>query len=242
MTRLLTKTPKALRFRRIGPGSSGELMTPEEFDAIRPDQFIGGNRYELINGVLVVSPPVSNAEVDPNDELGWMLRNYKKTHPEGSALDATMPERTVPTTDQRRRCDRAIWTGLGRLPDTSVDIPSVVVEFVSAGKRDAIRDYEAKRDEYLTAGVQEYWIIDRFQRIMTVYYSGKMEPAARIITETQDYRTDLLPGFVLPLGQLLAQADHWKPKRKSKSKGRPADAPPVPDQTNPPAGGRETHG
>jgi len=238
MTRLLAKITTKRRLRRIGPGSAGELMTPEGFDALRPEQFVGHNRYELINGVLVVSPPVSDAEVDPNDELGWMLRNYKKTHAEASALDATMPERTVPTTVNRRRCDRAVWTGLGRLPDTSVDIPSIVVEFVSAQKSDAIRDYEVKRDEYLKAGVREYWVINRFQRIMTVYDSGKISPT--VVTETQDYRTELLPGFVLHLGQLLAQADRWKPKRKPKIK--PADRPSEPDPMNPPAGGKETDG
>ena len=244
MTRLLAKDRTTRRLRRIGPDSAGALMTPQEFDALRPEQFVGYNRYELINGVLVVSPPGSDAEVDPNEYLGYLLRAYQETHPQGSSLDVTMPERTVPTTDQRRRCDRAIWTGLGRLPDTSVDIPSIVVEFVSAGKRDRVRDYEAKRDEYLKAGVKEYWVVDRFQRVMTVYDSGNMEPSSRIITETQDYRTDLLPGFVLPLGRLLARADRWKPRTKLKSKSgrRSVENPSESDPTNPPAGGNKTHG
>ena len=238
MTRLLTETSKARRLRRIGPGSAGALMTPEEFDALRPEQFVGGNRYELINGVLVVTPPVSEAEVDPNEYLGHLLLIYQETHSLGSSLDATMPERTVPTTVNRRRCDRAIWTGLGRLPDTSVDIPSIVVEFVSAQKSDAVRDDEVKRDEYLKAGVREYWIIDRFRRIMTVYDSGKMDPT--VVAEFQDYRTDLLPGFGLPLSRLLSRADRWKPKKRLNIKA--ADRPSEPEKQDPPAGGKETDG
>lgn len=216
-------------------------MTPEQFDALRPEQFVGHNRYELINGVLIVSPAISNAEADPNDELGHLLRTYQETHENGLALDATMPERTVPTTVNRRRCDRAIWTGLGRLPDTSVDVPSIVVEFVSVQRSDAIRDYEAKRDEYLKAGVQEYWIIDRFRRIMTIYYPGRVGPTYEVVTEAQDYQTDLLPGFVLPLSRLLSRADRWKPKRKPRPSRKPA-APPEPEKTNPPAGGSKTDG
>jgi Uma2 family endonuclease len=221
------------RKRRIplGPGSAGRLMTSEEFDSYRPTEFVRGNRYELIDGVLVVSPPVSNAEADPNDELGHLLRTYRESHPQGSNLDATMPERTVPTTSQRRRCDRAIWTGLGRVPDTRKDIPSIVVEFVSATKADALRDYEQKRDEYLADGVREYWIIDRFRRIMIVYRKGQAGPTYDLVTEAQTYRTELLPGFELPLARLLARSDVWsRPKR-----GRRTPEP----KPNPPAGGTD---
>jgi Uma2 family endonuclease len=189
-------------------------MSPEEFDAIEPTGFEGGYRYEVINGVLVVTPPVGAAEADPNDELGFLLRTYRGSHPQGQALDATMPERTVPGTPHRRRCDRAVWAGLGRLPETSCDVPAIVIEFVSVSRSDALRDYEQKRDEYLEAGVKEYWIIDRFRRIMTVYRPGLMGPTYQVVAESQTYRTDLLPGFELPLARLLGRADLWIRQRK----------------------------
>jgi Uma2 family endonuclease len=207
---------------RIGPRSSGTLMTPEEFDATPGPLWDARYRYELIHGVLIVSPPVSEAEADPNDELGHLLRSYKETHPDGSALNATMPERTVPTTKHRRRCDRAIWVGLGRLPHARKDIPSIVVEFVSAARRDVLRDYEQKRDEYLAAGVCEYWIIDRFRRIMMVYRKGPFGPVHQIVAANQVYETPLLPGFVLPLAQLLSRADQWKRTRPQRSRKPPA--------------------
>src|SRR5271165_655921 len=92
----------------IGPRSAGTRMTVEEFDVTPASRFVRGYRYEVINGVLVVTPPVSDAEADPNDELGHLLRTYKETGPQGSILDATMPERFVPGTPNRRRCDRAV--------------------------------------------------------------------------------------------------------------------------------------
>ncbi|MFI5454638.1 MAG: Uma2 family endonuclease [Isosphaerales bacterium] len=222
------KTKRRVRCRtRIGPRSAGRLMTPEQFDALRPEQFVGRNRYELINGVLVVTPPVSAGEADPNDDLGHMLRTYQETHPQGAVLDRTLPERTVPATAQRRRADRVIWTGLGRVPDEENDIPSIVIEFVSERRSDAVRDYEAKRDEYLAVGVKEYWVIDRFRRMMTVYRKGLSGPTCDVVTEPQAYRTDLLPGFVLPLSRLLAKADDWSRARRSRrTRGQ-----------NPPTGG-----
>jgi Uma2 family endonuclease len=192
---------------RLGPRLAGLRMTPEELDRIPRRAWIGGNRYELVDGVLVVSPPPGNADVDPNEELGHLLRSYAETHLEGHSLDRTMPERTVPGTPNRRRCDRAVWADLGRVPDTEVDVPSIVIEFVSSRRRNALRDNERKRDESLAAGVRECWIIDRFRRLMTVYRPGPVGPTHEIVTESQTYATPLLPGFLLPLARLLAKAD-----------------------------------
>jgi Uma2 family endonuclease len=87
---------------------------------------------------------------------------------------------------------------------------------------DSVTDYddryryelvEEKRLQYLDLGVKEYWIIDRFRRTITVY---RREPATTgtdtvvTITESETYRTDLLPGFELPLARLLAIADWWR--------------------------------
>ena len=101
--------------------------------------------YELIHGVLIVSPPPGESERDPNDELGNLLRAYKSGHQAGSALDKTLSEQYVHLADSRRRADRVIWAGLGRIPDPKTDVPAIVVEFVSNRQRDRVRDYEEKR-------------------------------------------------------------------------------------------------
>jgi Uma2 family endonuclease len=193
------------RVRLFGPASAGTLMTPREFD--RAD-FVEGWRYELIHGVLVVSPIPLENEADPNEELGYWLRMYRGSHSQGSALDATLYEHTVKTGKNRRRVDRVIWAGLGRLPNRQ-DKPTILVEFVSAGKRDRKRDYEEKRDEYLAHGVREYWIIDRFQRTLTVYAKQNARYRKRVLREQQTYTTELLPGFELPLARLFTLADRW---------------------------------
>ena len=79
--------------------------------------------------------------------------------------------------------------------------------FVSSRRRDRVRDYEVKRQEYGAIGVAEYWIIDRFHRTMTVvqYISGK--PTDFVVEEGQVYSTALLPGFELDVHRLFAEAD-----------------------------------
>lgn len=195
----------------LGPELAGTLMTPDEFDAVeeRDELFV----YELIHGVLVVTPPPSVGERDPNDELGFLLRLYREQHPQGSALDSTLPEHHIHTRQSRRRADRVIWAGLGRLPDPDKDPPSVAIEFVSAGKRNRRRDYEEKRDEYMAIKVAEYWVIDRFRRIMTVYRNGLPDV---VVTAKETYSTPLLPGFELRLEHILGIANRWKKKRRKR--------------------------
>ena len=196
---------------RIEFASAGLTLTPEEFDAIT--DYDDCYHYELIRGVLVVTPFGSPAEADADGELGYWLRLYRDRHPAGRTLDATLPGRYLHVPNGRRRADRVIWAGLGRLPDPDADVPTIAVDLVSESRRDWSRDYEEKRGEYLALGVAEYWIIDRFRRTMTVYRDPARGPAEEVVAEGETYRTPVLPGFELPLGQLLSKADDWSPKR-----------------------------
>jgi Uma2 family endonuclease len=205
MVAVLRKRRKAQRPIEFGPECNGMLMTPVEFD--RAD-FEEGWRYELINGVLVVSPIPSVQEADPNEELGHLLRTYRQTHPRGKTLDKTLAGRIVYVGDNRRRPDRVIWAGLGRLPRLR-ETPTIIAEFVSKRRRDRIRDYETKRDEFMQARVAEYWVIDRFQRTMTVFTMVQGKIRKKVLHAQQTYRTELLPGFELRLADLFAISDEW---------------------------------
>lgn len=195
----------------IGPRDAGLPMTLDEFDDA---DFELGMRYELINGVLIVTPPPLEEERDSNEELGRLLRNYQRAHASGKSLDLTLPEQNLRTKTQNRRCDRAIWAGLGRRPRTrgpasKRDVPAIVVEFPSSRPADQRRDYEEKRIEYRDFGVREYWIIDRFSRMLTVYSWHGRRWVKKTHAEDAIYSTPLLPGFALPLAQLDALTDEY---------------------------------
>ncbi|HVJ84896.1 MAG TPA: Uma2 family endonuclease [Caulifigura sp.] len=190
--------------KRLTADMNGMSMTVEEFRAAEEGE--PGYRFDLIHGVLVVSPAPSAGERDPNGELEFRLRLYRRTHPQGSSLDLTLFEQELETSAGIRRADRVIWAGLGRKPDLDRDVPAIVVEFVSGTSRDRRRDYEEKRSEYIALGVKEYWIIDRFRRTMTVCV-GAEKP--RIVRVKDIYSTPILPGFELPLAELFAITDSW---------------------------------
>lgn len=189
----------------LGPESAGILMTPREFDAV--EDYDDTYRYELIHGVLVVSPVPSPQETGPNELLGYHLLTYQRTHAQGSNLDLTLPQQYVKVTGGRRLADRLIWTGLGRTPSPRRDVATIAVDFVSRGRRNRRRDYEEKRQQYQEAGVKEYWIVDRFERTMTVIRFGDKKTWVKVIAESADYESPLLPGFKVPLAELLEAAD-----------------------------------
>ena len=192
----------------IGPHSAGIAMTPEEYEALPPEEWERGYRYEVIHGVLVVSPPAGESHQSPNEYLGHLLLTYKEQHANGMLLDRATFEKQVRTSAGFRVCDRALWIGFGRKIKVRKDVPTIIIEFVSKGKRAYLRDYDEKRNEYLTIGVKEYWVIDRFREQMTVYFAPPATPDHRVVARSEKiYATPLLPGFELPLDKLLTLAE-----------------------------------
>lgn len=189
----------------LGPESAGWLMTPAEFDAI--DEYDENYHYELIHGVLVVNSLPLPQETGPNEFLGYELLKYRYEHPQGKVLDNTLPQQHVRTRTGRRVADRLIWVGLGRMPNVRRDTATMVVEFVSAGRRNRRRDYVDKLQEYREAGISEYWIFDRFQRTLTVYHNTPDGSHDEIISEGQTYHPAKLPGFEVRLAEILRIAD-----------------------------------
>jgi Uma2 family endonuclease len=170
--------------------------------------------------VVVVNPIPLGEETGPNELLGYYLIHYQRTHPQGSALDYTMPQQYVRTPDSRRIADRLIWTGLGRLPDRDLDIPTIAGEFVSQRKRDRDRDYIEKKRDYGKVGIKEYWIIDRFQRTLTVIQYTARGTKERIVRENETYESPHLPGFELPLARILEATDKLAQAQRSKRRSR----------------------
>jgi len=189
----------------LGLESAGLLMTPEEFDAV--EEYDENYHYELVNGVLVVAAIPLAEETGPNELLGHLLLVFQGTHPQGAALDYTLPQQYVRTGQSRRLADRLIWTGLGRSPNVRRDLPSIAVELVSAGRRNQQRDYIDKRREYMEVGIREYWIFDRFRRTLTVIHNRPEGEQDQVIAAPGTYQSTLLPGFEVPLARLLEAAD-----------------------------------
>jgi Uma2 family endonuclease len=81
---------------------------------------------------------------------------------------------------------------------------AIVVEVVSPGAEARRRDYETKREEYLAAGVAEYWIVDPQERRMLALTRHGDRWRERRIEADGRWTTPLLPEFALEVGRVLA--------------------------------------
>jgi len=180
-------------------------MTPDVFDLI--EDYQEGCRYELIQGVLVVNPIPRKPSRGMAVRLMHLLEKYGDEFEKDIDFFTVLFEEEIRLPNgNRRRCDVAIWLELARNPQPD-DVPTITVEFVSKRKADVKRDYVDKRADYLEAGVQEYWIIDRFQRTMTALKNRRGRWQERRLSEGEKYTTSLLPRFELDISELFARAD-----------------------------------
>ena len=200
---------------RISPSCAGLRMTPEEFDALT--DFDERYRYELVRGVLVVTPPPPQPNAAPTTSL-VICSGVTRSTTRKVSISMTPCPSTNPAGRRPPPGGPGHLGGAGTSARRGDDVPTIAVEYVSLGKRNWLRDYEEKRSEYRALGVAEYWVIDRFRRTMTVYRNPPRAPAEQVIAEHEVYRTDLLPGFELPLARLMAVADKWPKKRKKRPK------------------------
>lgn len=129
-------------------------MSPEEFDGL-PEQV----RAEYVDGVALMSPPSAGGHQDVALNVAMTLRR-------------ALPQSTV-------RCEAgfALPSGTLRIPDVSVqrvrddqhwshELPIVVVEILSSSTRG--EDLFRKTVDYRKSGVEQYWIVDRAVRTLTV--------------------------------------------------------------------------
>jgi Uma2 family endonuclease len=134
-----------------------------------------GNRYEVLDGELFVSPAPAYGHQFVVGELFTVLRAYVRTHRLGWVLLAPSdiefsPQRLV-------QPDLFVVTdaGKGRPQAWSNDRHlSLVVEVLSAStaRADRIR----KRRIYQSEGVQEYWIVDADSRLVERWRTGDDRP------------------------------------------------------------------
>lgn len=83
-------------------------------------------------------------------------------------------------------------------------IPEIVVEVVSEGGEE--RDYGEKREEYLRAGVKEYWILNPNTRVLLALpRAGDVWQEATIQGDEVD-RAWLLPGLEVRPADLFGPA------------------------------------
>lgn len=190
----------ATRLHR-GPADHGRTLALQDCEDAG---FAGEGLYELSRGTLNVVP---TPDEYPHVMVHALLRAliaYDLTHPGrihrvggGSGIRIYLPA---------MRSDRHPDVAVS-LRGTSQDAngrrpPSLVVEVVSEGEEARRRDYVLRREEYLAHGLLEYWIVDPFERKVTVLLRQNGRWIERVFAAEPAAEGLVRPGLRVPLAEL----------------------------------------
>jgi Uma2 family endonuclease len=176
-------------------------LTYDDLDVIPQDR--KGDRHELIDGELVVTPsPIPwHQIVSANIEYAlsqWVRGNYL-----GMVLYAPTDVRFTP---DNVLIPDIIFIRQDRLhiigPKTIDAAPDLVVEILSPGTRR--RDLETKRALYARFGVPEYWLVDPKARTVTVLALSGARFQTVPPAEAGTIVSRVLPGLTLTLDDVFA--------------------------------------
>jgi Uma2 family endonuclease len=194
-----------------GISTSAKRLTFEEFLAYDDGT---DTRYELVDGELVEMP----TESPENNQIAkglflelaklvpLALLAYKDTEVEVSGRQATcrIPDLLVHTEESA-----AALSGASRsIVTRDMPLPALIVEIVSPGSANRIRDYRYKRTEYAARGIAEYWIVDPQERRITVcqWVDGQYED--KVFAGENQIESTVIPAFELTAEQMFAFAQN----------------------------------
>ena len=181
--------------------SNKPLLTVAYLETLPDDN----NRYELIAGELFVSCAPGLPHQLALQKLQVALVKYLETNPIGivapgagavfSDYDAVIPDIVFVLNE---RWEKIVAN------DRFIAAPNLVIEVVSPGKENRNRDFKAKRELYAKYGVEEYWIVDRENRLITIFRWRDEKLEETLTLHDGDQLTSpLLPGFTLKLDSVF---------------------------------------
>jgi Uma2 family endonuclease len=168
------------------------LLTVEQFEQLGETD----ERYELVDGELVMQPMPTFEHDDIRDSIVQSLREYLKRNPIGRAV-AERGMQTAPNTV--RRADAAFYKGSRIKPDwwkkNVLPVADVVVEVVSPSEK--VADLRTKIREYLDAGAETVWVIHPQTKEADIW---ERDSSRNRVTALE---AACLPGFSLPVSSLF---------------------------------------
>ena len=179
------------------------LMTVDDLDAMPED----GNRYEVIEGELVVSraPGLPHQIVSGN--IFGVFWSYLQSNPIGrivatpglilSRYSGVIPDLVFYS---HARGDEIIW-------DERLNAaPELVIEILSPSRENVSRDRMTKRALYAKHGVKEYWIADCDDRSIEIYrLKDQGLDLIEVLRLGDEITSPLLPGFSCPLAKIFEE-------------------------------------
>lgn len=130
----------------------GRPLTVADLEAMPDD----GHRYELIDGVLIVTPAPGTAH---QRAVVALLRSLADACPSGAGLEVLVAPYEVVLADDTSVQPDLLVARRDQLTDRCLPAaPVLAVEILSPNNPKY--DLDVKRDRYQRAGVPSYWVVD----------------------------------------------------------------------------------
>ncbi|HYC57388.1 MAG TPA: Uma2 family endonuclease [Candidatus Binatia bacterium] len=165
------------------------------------------NRYELLGGRIVMTPPARHPHGTLEGEVCGALRQYVRANDlgivNGSSTGYELPSGEVVAPDVSFVSNATIAAGPVAEPGSFLRIvPDLVVEILS--KTTAARDRSEKKRIYGRAGVAEYWVVEPERRRVTVFYRDGAAFSAANVLDSGVIASRQLPNLGLTVEEIFA--------------------------------------
>jgi Uma2 family endonuclease len=180
-----------------------KIWTDEEFMSLPDD----GNRYEVVDGELIVMANSGMEHGHLAQLLGYFLTGFVLTHKLGVTCDSStafkMKEGNKRSPDLSFIAKDRLQ-GLKRLPKGFFEgSPDLAIEIISPNN--TFEEIHNKLVEYFENGTRLSWVINPDEESVLVYRSPK--PTRLLKLEDNLDGEEILPGFTLPLSQLFQELE-----------------------------------
>ncbi|BAZ51476.1 Uma2 family endonuclease [Nostoc ellipsosporum NOK] len=155
-------------------------------------------RYEIINGELFVTRTPHRLHQQVCVKIARQLDVWSDL----SGLGETIVSPGVLFSESDSVIPDVVWISRERLAQIEDEAghltgaPELVIEVLSPGKQNELRDREAKLKLYSIHGAREYWIVNRFTQQVEIY---RREKAQLVLVATlvgdDEITSPLLPEF-----------------------------------------------
>jgi Uma2 family endonuclease len=165
------------------------------------------NRYELIDGRIVMTPPAGQAHGSLEVTLARLIDQHvldgKLGSVFGSSTGYDLPSGDTLEPDLSFVTNERMAAGPRTGPDQFLRVvPTLVIEILSPST--ARRDRTEKKSIYERNGVDEYWLVDPRQKTVMVFHLTESAYDTGTTFSSGSVRSHVLPRLRLAISKLFA--------------------------------------
>jgi Uma2 family endonuclease len=203
MTQTFDKLPVVAPANNV-PGPRQGFWTYDDYAALPTD----GKRYEIVNGVLYMTPSPSWSHQEIVGEIFAHLRTYLRTTELGGVFMAPIDVELAPNTVFQPDVVVLLKASHKKLKERHiVGAPDLAIEVVSPSSQ--THDRYRKITAYARAGVPEYWIADPDSRTVEVLtLEGGEYHSQGVYRGKATLPSQIIPGLLVHVEQFFVSA--WK--------------------------------